>query len=628
MDNLIHQESFNFFQDNPVILGSSNPVSDPVAELLQIPETSLQISGSTDGNIFGLNTTLDDLILAPQALENLEGAGDRGLDDPLTGMNPERLASQNDLPELIEVLSGTQTYTKREFVGSSDPGDLYQFTVQQPSNFSLRLDELVADADVLLYQDSNGNGVPEDNEFLGALRNSGSVAETLNTNLPSGTYFVDVRQNIGDTPYKLSLSIIPDIAGNSLNQSFQVGLLSESPIIETEFVGNVDSEDFYRFSLNTESNVSVLLDGLSANADMELIWDINGNGIIESPNQTGFNENIASSSNADIAFEEIRGNLDPGSYYIRVHQYSGDTNYRLTLQAIPATEIILDFPTISGLNGAYNNREFVGNLDPQDIYSFTLETPSSFSLVLDDLSGDADVALLQDGTNNYIPKGASTQPGTNPEIIQSSVLDVGTYYILVERYLNNETNYTLTLSATPINPEAIAVATQPYFDSNFGFSLVDASAAVARAIGQNPFLDVPNPMDNSYGVSLVNAPEVWNQGITGEGVIVAVLDSGVDFRHSDLASNIWVNPDEIPDDRIDNDANGFIDDVHGFDFVNYDADPAPSLIPESSNEPALRATENLAIAVGSIDSNGHLADFSNPARHPLQFLSLCCCPRS
>ncbi len=60
---------------------------------------------------------------------------------------------------------------------------------------------------------------------------------------------------------------------------------------------------------------------------------------------------------------------------------------------------------------------------------------------------------------------------------------------------------------------------------------------------------------------------------TGRGVIVAVLDTGVDYRHSALKENMWVNKREIADNGIDDDKNGFIDDVHGFNFDTKTGNP-------------------------------------------------------
>ena len=51
-------------------------------------------------------------------------------------------------------------------------------------------------------------------------------------------------------------------------------------------------------------------------------------------------------------------------------------------------------------------------------------------------------------------------------------------------------------------------------------------------------------------------------------VIIAVVDTGFDYTHEDLASQTWVNVDEIPDNGIDDDNNGYIDDVHGWDFFH------------------------------------------------------------
>lgn len=70
----------------------------------------------------------------------------------------------------------------------------------------------------------------------------------------------------------------------------------------------------------------------------------------------------------------------------------------------------------------------------------------------------------------------------------------------------------------------------------------------------------------------IDAPEAWTLE-TGDGVIVGVIDSGVDWRHVDLAANIFVNPDEIPNNHVDDDGNGYIDDVRGWDFANGDNDP-------------------------------------------------------
>ncbi|MBE9067063.1 S8 family serine peptidase [Leptolyngbya cf. ectocarpi LEGE 11479] len=121
-----------------------------------------------------------------------------------------------------------------------------------------------------------------------------------------------------------------------------------------------------------------------------------------------------------------------------------------------------------------------------------------------------------------------------------------------------------TASSEPISSEGTSLSQR--FDPLLGYGLIDAAAAVGFLLGQ-ALPDVPDLTDDNWGLDAINAPEVWDQGITGQDVIVAVIDDGVDINHPDLAPNIWLNPGEIADDGIDNDGNGFIDDLHGWNFA-------------------------------------------------------------
>jgi len=71
----------------------------------------------------------------------------------------------------------------------------------------------------------------------------------------------------------------------------------------------------------------------------------------------------------------------------------------------------------------------------------------------------------------------------------------------------------------------------------------------------------------------IDAPQAWAVQTGSSTIKVAVIDTGVDYNHPDLAANVWTNPGETPGNGIDDDGNGRIDDIHGYDFVNNDGDP-------------------------------------------------------
>jgi subtilisin family serine protease len=95
---------------------------------------------------------------------------------------------------------------------------------------------------------------------------------------------------------------------------------------------------------------------------------------------------------------------------------------------------------------------------------------------------------------------------------------------------------------------------------------------------------VGNPMDftpndpqfsGQYHLPLMDLPEAWDIETGNPAIVLAITDNGTAINHPDLAQNIWVNADEIPGNSIDDDGNGFIDDIRGWDFNAPDNDPNP-----------------------------------------------------
>ena len=125
-----------------------------------------------------------------------------------------------------------------------------------------------------------------------------------------------------------------------------------------------------------------------------------------------------------------------------------------------------------------------------------------------------------------------------------------------------------------------------------GIRVVRGGAATARRLRRLPGVRWVEPNRRFYASSAAapsdplftrqwalrsaRVPAAWATA-TGGNVTVATLDSGIDFSNPDLAGNVWTNPGEIAGNGMDDDSNGFVDDVHGVDTVGHDGDPADGL---------------------------------------------------
>ena len=90
------------------------------------------------------------------------------------------------------------------------------------------------------------------------------------------------------------------------------------------------------------------------------------------------------------------------------------------------------------------------------------------------------------------------------------------------------------------------------------------------------FDNIPNDPNwgSLYGMNRINAPAAWMDHVGDQDFAIAIIDSGTDPSHADLADNLWTNPGEIPGNGIDDDGNGLVDDSYGWDFYDNDSNPA------------------------------------------------------
>lgn len=104
---------------------------------------------------------------------------------------------------------------------------------------------------------------------------------------------------------------------------------------------------------------------------------------------------------------------------------------------------------------------------------------------------------------------------------------------------------------------------------------------------------------NQWYLAKIKADIAWNKISASPDIVIAVIDSGIQIDHPDLRDNIWHNGREIPGNKIDDDRNGFIDDVSGWNFVKNISDPSPELISDWTESGAAHGTMVAGIIAAS-----------------------------
>ncbi|PIQ87089.1 MAG: hypothetical protein COV74_02050 [Candidatus Omnitrophica bacterium CG11_big_fil_rev_8_21_14_0_20_45_26] len=113
---------------------------------------------------------------------------------------------------------------------------------------------------------------------------------------------------------------------------------------------------------------------------------------------------------------------------------------------------------------------------------------------------------------------------------------------------------------------------------------------------------IPNdPLySQQYAHRITRTEQAWDQEVGSANVVVAVIGTGVDIDHVDLLNNIWMNTGEIPDNGIDDDENGYVDDVYGWDFLNNNNDPRSSSAHETGVAGVVAAEGNNGEGVAGV----------------------------
>ena len=210
---------------------------------------------------------------------------------------------------------------------------------------------------------------------------------------------------------------------------------------------------------------------------------------------------------------------------------------------------------------------FVNKLKDHDWYRISLAAGQAYQFNLAAAVGsNLDSQLrLRNGAGSVLASNDDSN-GTLDSQIKFTATSSGTYYLDAGAYANSTTGQYL-LSATQVVTAPIA------YNSTTGYGEASVERAIESLLGK-PIADLPTQFSGGlYGLDRIGAPEAWSAGYTGQGMVVAVIDTGVDRNHVDLDANMWVNARETFGDGIDNDGNGFVDDYYGWNFSNNNSNP-------------------------------------------------------
>ena len=167
--------------------------------------------------------------------------------------------------------------------------------------------------------------------------------------------------------------------------------------------------------------------------------------------------------------------------------------------------------------------------------------------------------------------------------------------------------------AIPDQPVAIfQMALLPGTDVESILATLHANPAVAFAEPDYLALPALTPNDphfdsnEQWGLAKIQAPQAWNLETGSNETIIAVIDSGIQTNHEDLVNQLWTNPNEIPANGLDDDHNGYIDDVHGANMITQNGSLTDSTGHGTQVAGVIAAQTNNALGVAGVCWNCRL----------------------
>jgi hypothetical protein len=354
---------------------------------------------------------------------------------------------------------GSKPVVRRDLVGPSDRTDFFKFSLKRSSNVNFQLSNLQANADLLLLNRAG--------RAIARSQKGGKQAEQITRQLQSGTYYVQVVGRGGkNTRYRLVGSATAGSGGGggssgngTRSNPFDLGTLNGGSVVRSRDIAGTSGAEskVYKFRLGQISNLTIALSQVSGGGTMRLYNDANRNGIFDDFNTSGIAFGDGSvSSNRPIS--EVFPSTE--TYFLEVtRDFSFSTmQYDITfnttqvpgnIPADPGSEPTTAF-NLGNLSkgGRLEAKDYVGRVDENDLYRFTLNETGRVTFGKADVAGDinTNITIYQDKNNNNILDSNESLGSLFGET-GSIDLQSGTYYVLANQSNVNNTAYSLSISA-------------------------------------------------------------------------------------------------------------------------------------------------------------------------------------